>query len=124
MGQEVSDVSGKKIMDVLHKLYSDYMGDDTEKMAVFTDDGQMTVFSSRDADRINISLADIIRTLAHRGKNITNITAMVHNHNRGQLLSPEDMEIYKKLTSVGFKGLYQVYDPGRRRLTTAKLPEK
>lgn len=120
----VEDTAGKNIMDVLRKLYSDYQGDNSEKMALFLDDGQMLVFGGREPHQVSTSLGDVIRALARRGKQFANVTNIVHNHNRGERESNTDLDVYKVFRKYGFAGAYQLYDPERRRLKTVMLKEK
>ena len=113
-----------ELMDILGKVYSDYQGNDTEKLIVITDDGQPMIFESGEKHRVSLPFRDILTSLARRGKHLGQVTTMIHNHNRGQDISSDDVAVFKKLRAVGYKGSYQVYYPEKRRLKAVKITEE
>jgi hypothetical protein len=121
MATMVQDNFYHNIMDNLSKIYSDYQGNDTEKLIVVTDDRDTIVFERGGKNRVSVPLREILIELAHRGKSLRNVVAMIHNHNRGYEKSPEDSITYRKLWNIGFRGSYQIYDPQKRRLKPVQL---
>ena len=116
---ELQDFDKNDIPGTLRKVYSNYSVSDSEKFIFLTNDGKMMVIGG-DKYQVSLSLSDIIDNLKNNGKDISQLSAIIHNHNKGQSFSLTDRNAYKKLQKAGFTGKFQVYYPKIQRITTLK----
>ena len=112
------------INQILARVYSDYRGNNKEKLVLITDDDDYTVIESGDKYSVAIPLGSVIRALAKKGKHMGQVVSIVHNHNRDEDVSAGDVKGYGAFKNIGFKGGYYVYHPRTGRLLTVPAPKE
>jgi len=111
--------SKAEILEILHKAYSDWQGDRSEKLVLLIDDGQAFTFAGSDPNGLSISLIEIIRTLAHKKISIWQVTDIFHNHNNPRDgFSPTDRALFDTLRKAGINAGFHIFYPENRRIRT------